>query len=421
LFGATAILPKRLEKILCASCLGEEEHGQLRWALADNEGMEPLFVESRSHVSPGRFSFEGYVAIQQHPSLGRIYVVPDVHGDFKTLIKLLFNNKLINHGIGDLPKPPTLIRRANGYPEVRWNVPIVWTGDGPPLFSGDIADKEHKTAEEFCDQRPGKNKKNLGKPEQIIEGSNSIALFLFLMELEKTTKLFLNDGNHEWSLKAKKFLSEHKLFLKELKDAGYTLDDLLAGKGPLGEFLMRHFAQGSTFGGDLGFLHGGNNLGLSADELNHAIVEGLQRDGWGTDVLASPDSPLQARFHPTMWLEEHGLAGLARFGVSLMVQGHQPGEAKMPDGDVRKRYEPYLYTGEVDGRPVGLLCADTGLSRNVGGHPTLFRIDVPAPGVFPEVYYTDESKDMGFQRLPPHVEDSAKLGAQGHKEHHHHD
>jgi hypothetical protein len=120
------------------------------------------------------------------------------------------------------------------------------------------------------------------------------------------------------------------------------------------------------------FSHGGNTKNRTIAELSVAIEAGFNKDGFASTELIGDDSILEAR------LNKKGPGGLPWFyngnsdtdpqsllakyvkklGVRHLVQGHQPGKVKFPDG--KNREEDTFF------QRYGLLfLIDSGMSKGI--------------------------------------------------------
>jgi len=283
--------------------------------------------------------FAAHPAIAELDTPNDVYAIGDVHSDYHALTKALAGAKLIDALNSDPNK-------------------LKWIGgDNVLVCTGDILDK----------------------------GDDALDCIAALRHLQQTGHVIVTMGNHEAEFlagkgkkkKSKKVvdqLSTGKRFIDELSKANIALDSVRDSQdaGGIGAFL-RDLPIGARVN-DSFFSHAGNTHGMSVAVLNKAITEEVTRDGFSAAILQDPDSILQARMHPRPWWEAEGgddilRRNLTALGVSRIVFGHQPGEAKFADGTRRSADE--MFAG-----PNGqFVMIDIGMSQGVDGTPpALLRI-----------------------------------------------
>jgi hypothetical protein len=96
------------------------------------------------------------------------------------------------------------------------------------------------------------------------------------------------------------------------------------------------------------FAHAGRTDGQTLDALDHALREGVDKDGYSAEILARPDSILTARLHePGPWWELPGdtpersqsrlKESVQALGAKHLVIGHQPGHVDFSNHTSRKK------------------------------------------------------------------------------------
>jgi hypothetical protein len=260
---------------------------------------------------------------------GDIFALGDVHGDYKRLVKVLAAAGVID----DSPDSPA---------DVKWKA-----GDAVLVCTGDLIDKHDQ----------------------------SLKVIAFFQALSKAAgqdggRVVVTMGNHE-----AEFLGspgggrKAKVFLKELKDAGITHEQIAACKDKLGLGAFFQTLPVAVCVNDWFFCHGGNTKGLSRRELADGLRKGIETEGYNAQILSVADSLLQARMHPMAWWEREGETpeqGQARLealvkalGVNHLVFGHQPGKVEFLDGTKRRKGTLFTkYEGLV-------FMIDVGMSRGV--------------------------------------------------------
>jgi hypothetical protein len=177
-------------------------------------------------------------------------------------------------------------------------------------------------------------------------------------------------GNHEAEFLAGPNEVKAKDFLDDLKRNHLDVSAILGCQTDVGEFLCA-LPFGAVVG-DWFFSHGGNSDGRTFGQLSKALEEAVQKDGFGAQELANPNSLLEARlgegkiwFHPSSkgpdaskTEREILAADAAALGVSHIAQGHQPSEVVFADGVVRHKGEMFQRWGL-------LFLIDTGMSRKI--------------------------------------------------------
>jgi len=213
----------------------------------------------------------------------------------------------------------------------------------------------------------------------IDKGSHAlpaIALIRFLGEQARQGGgvVIVLAGNHEAEFLADPTAKKSADFQAELKAAGIKPSEVAACRGELGEW-MCNLAFAARINGWF-FCHAGNTGGRTLKRLVSDIEAGVDKDGFRSSQLVGPDSLLEARLGDRSWIEEGAehdpkkllAANAAALGVTHIVEGHQPGEVRFPDGVTR-------HAGEMFQRYGLLFLIDTGMSSGVdNSHGAALRI-----------------------------------------------
>jgi hypothetical protein len=191
--------------------------------------------------------------------------------------------------------------------------------------------------------------------DMIDKGPKPAEVVRFLIDLQNEAKqsggeAIVLAGNHE---------------VKYMADKGCQDD--------LGQLLCRLPFAAKV--GDWFFSHGGNSAGRTVAQISADIVQGVDKDGFGTKALTAPDSLLEARLGEgkEQWIGLQNEANLLQtfgkaLGVKHIVQGHQHNEIRFSDGAVRKVGQLYNYRGL-------LFLIDCGMSREIDdSHGAILRI-----------------------------------------------
>jgi hypothetical protein len=273
-------------------------------------------------------------AIVQVDTLEDIYAIGDPHGDPGQLAMVLTGAKLIE-GQPTLPD------------QVKWT-----GGHSVVVIIGDLIDKGH----------------------------DSLGVIALVRALQGDAaahggQVIVTMGNHEAEFLARPLGTKTSDFSCELKHAGLKPEDVGKCDGDIGHFLCALPIAARV--NDWFFSHGGNTGGRSIDELNKAIKEGLEADGFQTPELQDENSILEARLnkkgpHKLPWFyngrsDQDPKTLLAQYTSALMtteptvnhlVQGHQYEEVKFLDPVKRD-------CGNFFQRYGLLFLIDTGMSNGI--------------------------------------------------------
>jgi hypothetical protein len=256
-----------------------------------------------------------------------IYAVGDVHGDYKRLLKLL----IVGHLIAEEPK---------------WPKDVEWTGGETVLVcTGDLIDKWH-------------------------HGVDVIELFRALRKsaARQGGRVIVSSGNHEAEFLDDPQIKKASDFRHELEQQGISPEDVAAGTDSLGlgkYLLCLPFA--ARVNGWF-FSHAGSTGGRTLRKLRKDLQDGVDADGYGTDILVGKKGLLEARMKPPWWEEEGdepqtSVMRLRKYadalGVRHIVFGHQPAHYTFNDGSERARGTLFQ---NFDGL---VFLIDVGMSRGV--------------------------------------------------------
>lgn len=260
-----------------------------------------------------------------------IYAVGDAHADPDRLAAVLAEAKIIK----GVPKKPG---------DVEWAA-----AKSVLVVTGDMIDKWH----------------------------NSLDVIALLQALQTSAaaqggQVIITMGNHEAEFLADPHGDKTEEFGDELKAAGLKRKDVAVCQGDLGKFLCELPIAARV--NDWFFSHGGNTNNQTIEALSAAIEAGFAKDGFATQELIGDNSILEARLNDKgpnglPWFDNGSLTTdpqtlLARYaqalGVHHIVQGHQPGKVKFPDGQKRNQDDLFQRYGL-------LFLIDTGMSRGVDG------------------------------------------------------
>ena len=271
--------------------------------------------------------WKAYPAIIQLDTSEDIFAIGDAHGDWQRLAMVLAGAKLI-----DAPVPDQ----------------VKWTGGKAVLvITGDMIDK----------------------------GPDSIGVIALVGALRSDAaahggRVVITMGNHEAEFLATPGGKKTKDFSDELVKAHLDPNKVAACDGDIGAFLCT--LPIAVRVNDWFFSHGGNTNGRTIDQLEAAIDAGA-KESFDTPELVGDNSILEARLnkqgpcslpwiqdgcsktHPKRLLLDGYIQTL---GVHHLVQGHQPGNVKFPDGVKREQGHFYQRYGL-------LFLIDAGMSSGI--------------------------------------------------------
>ncbi|MEN9865387.1 MAG: hypothetical protein RL748_977 [Pseudomonadota bacterium] len=283
---------------------------------------------SASATSASR-DWKSHPAIVQTTTTGEVYAVGDAHADQGRLAGALLAGGLIK----SLPASPD---------QVKWNA-----GKAVLVVTGDMIDKWNA----------------------------SLPVITLLRTLQSDAasqggRVIITMGNHEGEFLADPDGKKTREFADELKAAGQDPVKVAACQGDLGQFLC-NLPIGVVVN-DWFFSHAGNTGGRSVAELESAIQSGFAKDGFATQELVGDNSILEARLNKKgpnglPWFMEGSsktdpqklLKGyVKKLGVKHLVQGHQYGKVKFPDGKNREEEDFFQRYGL-------LFLIDSGMSEGI--------------------------------------------------------
>ena len=246
-------------------------------------------------------------AVVQMNTAEDIFAIGDAHGDVERLTGVLAAAKLIDRG-------------PNAQGQTKWT-----GGKSVLVITGDLIDK----------------------------WPHSLAVIALVRALQKDAApqgghVIVTMGNHEAEFLAQPLGKKTKEFSTELTAAGMDPAGVANCGGDIGEFLCALPIAVKI--NDWFFSHGGNTNRRTIAKLSGAIEAGFSAAGFSTEELIGNNSILEAR------LNKKGPGGLpwfqagnsstnprqllakyaAELGVAHIVQGHQFGKVKFPDGRDRK-------------------------------------------------------------------------------------
>jgi hypothetical protein len=282
-----------------------------------------------------------------------IFAIGDAHGDLERLTGVLIAAKLMDRK----PSVPNQVK---------------WTGGKSVLvITGDLIDK----------------------------WPHSLAVIALVRALQKDAapqggRVIVTMGNHEAEFLAQPLGKKTKEFSTELTAAGMDPAGLANCRGDIGEFLCALPIAARV--NDWFFSHGGNTDKRTIAALSAAIESGFSVDGFSTGELVGGNSILEAR------LNKKGPGGLpwfqvgksstdpkqllakyaAELGVNHMVQGHQFGKVKFPDGHDRKAedfFQRYGILFLIDSGMSHGITADNDEEEDVSGDSTGGALHVTGP------------------------------------------
>ena len=278
--------------------------------------------------APVHRDWRPFPAVEQSDANEDIYVVGDVHSDYKRLIRVLEAAGVIEGVPADAMHPS-------------------WKGGHASLvFMGDLIDK----------------------------GPDALDVIALVQSLRSAAQaagghVFSVIGNHEAEFLADPSEKKVEEFAGELKAHGIKPSEVASCHGDIGSFLCSEpFAlriRGWFFS------HGGNTHGRTIAQLSADLQSGVDKNGFASKELIGDDSILEARLgekgpggrpwfddgpkHDERLLLQHYVDAL---GVKHLVQAHQHAEITFADGVRRKKGEMFQRWGL-------LFLTDTGMSEGV--------------------------------------------------------
>jgi hypothetical protein len=239
--------------------------------------------------------------------------------------------------------------------------------------------------------------------DYMDKGPHGLKVFAIVRRLEERAKahggrVIPLSGNHEAEFLADPHRNKAEGFCDELAAAGIRPEDVAQGKTDLGAWL-----RARPFGArvnDWFFAHAGNTKGRTVAQLEKAIEEAVDRDGYKTPELLGDDGLLRARPKPPWW--EHAGENpevsleklLTPLGCKHLVFGHTPGKIRFADGTERKKGTLVCKYGRV-------FMIDVGMSRGVGdSQGALLRIERSKDGKVEAFSVTPDGARTSLWRDP---------------------
>jgi hypothetical protein len=248
-------------------------------------------------VTPFR-DWTQFPAIAVRPMPADLWLLGDVHGDYRRLRDLL-------HGAG-------LANNPDAPGDVHWQA-----GTATLVCTGDLIDK----------------------------GTDALDVIAYLQALSTQAtqaggEVIILLGNHEAEFLGDTTGSKVADFVAELASAGESAPEVAAGRQAPGAWLrQRPLAArvGSWF-----MCHAGQTHGLTLVELDNAIRTTLDQAGFEAAFFLADDSMLETKISSAGWWELSGqapeevLVSYAHaLGAEHIVQGHQPQSIAFADGTKR--------------------------------------------------------------------------------------
>ena len=262
--------------------------------------------------------WNAFPAIVQLDTTSDVFVIGDAHGDPDRLEGVLKGAGLISV----IPATPS---------QVQWS-----GGTAVVIFMGDLIDK----------------------------WTNSLGVLALVRTLEVQAAaagghVIVLLGNHEAEFLSDPAGTKTADFAAELTAAGMAPADVAAGTNPLGrELRSRPLAARVN---DFFFSHAGDPGGRTLAQLDLALRQGLDAQGFSAPILMDPDSLLEARLSPAPWWEAvvpSSVVSTLGAGIAHVVEGHQPSSVTFSDGSTRGNGELYCRLGLF-------FLVDSGMSRGV--------------------------------------------------------
>ena len=283
-----------------------------------------------SAPAPLNRDWSAHPAIVEYDTEEDIFVIGDIHGDYKGLLNLLVASEII----AENPNAPN---------QVEWKA-----GTSFLVIPGDFVSK----------------------------GKHSVDVLELLRNLQESAsenggRVILTFGNHEATILSNP--DDHKVenLKKELNKLGISTADLIAGKDSLGIGKYLQQLPFSARVNDWYFVHAGNPEKRNMKELKELIEAEVEKEGFGAAILLDEkDGILEVRMDPRPWWEKKKDSPkeskkrlkelVGALGVNHIVVGHQPGKYTFSDGKTRKK-------GKIDEKFNGtIFFIDTGMESNNG-------------------------------------------------------
>ena len=318
---APSLLLLMLVQFSCAPSTGAVNAPPDAARALDDAGTAPDDASTSDASTPAPLrDWAAAPAIVELDTAADVFALGDIHGDYDRLITLLVGTRLLQR-VPAAPESPS------------------WSGGGAVLvITGDLIDK----------------------------WTQSLKVLAFVQALRDSAaaaggRVVVLCGNHEAEFLAEPNNSKAAPFDAELKAAGIAPADVASGLHPLGRYLRAlPFAARIN---DSFFAHAGNTAGKSLAQLDAALRQGVDAQGFTSPVLLAADSLLEAKLSPPWW--ETGAAPAtvlggyaAALGVKRLVIGHQPEKITFQDGTSRSK-------GTLAGKYGLIFLIDVGMSRGV--------------------------------------------------------
>ncbi len=278
-----------------AACTTSPFAGQSAWT-----GLPPA-ADAQASADPSATPFRDwtlYPAIAVRPMPADLWLLGDVHGDYRRLRDLLNGA-----GLADNPDTPE---------HVHWHA-----GTATLVCTGDLIDK----------------------------GTDALDVIAYLQALSTQAasaggEVIVLLGNHEAEFLGDPTLSKVADFVTELANAGESASEVAAGHQAPGAWLRQRPLAARV--GPWFMSHAGNSHGLTLAQLDAAIQNTLDSNGFYAAFFLADDSMLETKLANGGWWELAGQGPddvLTKYahalGAEHIVQGHQPQSITFNDGTKR--------------------------------------------------------------------------------------